>query len=310
MLKKALVTGASGFIGNHLARKLLRGGWETHVLLRPESRRDVLAGIADQLVVHQHDGSTAGLVKIVKISAPQVIFHTASLFLAHHEPSDVEPLIRSNLLFSSQLVEAASLNEVRYLINTGTSWQHYENSEYHPVCLYAATKEAFEAILTYYTEAKGLKAITLKLFDTYGPGDVRRKLFTLLRDSALSQQPLLMSGGEQLIDLVYINDVVDAYLHAADLIQRDSANRHAAYAVSSGSPLKLRDLVSEYCRITGNKVEVKWGARPYRPKEVMVPWCTGVVIPGWSPKVNLEEGLLKMGQELWSDSNGSMGVPN
>jgi nucleoside-diphosphate-sugar epimerase len=119
-----------------------------------------------------------------------------------------------------------------------------------------------------------------------------------------------MSGGEQLIDLVYINDVIDAYLHAADLIQRDSGNGHATYAVSSGSPLKLRDLVSEYCRITGMKIEIKWGARPYRPREVMVPWSTGVAMPGWSPKVALEEGLQMMGQALRSDSDGSMGVPN
>ena len=66
---------------------------------------------------------------------------------------------------------------VKILVNTGTSWQHYENKDYSPVNLYAATKQSFEAILQYYVEVASLKAITLKLFETYGLDDPRPNFF-------------------------------------------------------------------------------------------------------------------------------------
>ena len=294
----ALVTGGTGFIGASLVRRLVSDGWETHVIVRPDSDLSVLSGIGQAIRVHVHDGSTEGLIAIVKAASPRVVFHLASLFLAQHAPQDVERLIHSNLLFSTQLLEAMSVNSVRYLINTGTSWQHYENRDYSPVCLYAATKQAFEAVLTYYVEVSGLSAITLKLCDTYGPDDPRVKLFTLLRKTARTRELLLMSPGEQLIDLVYIDDVLDAYLLATERLLQDKVSGHEIYAVTSGQPVKLRDLVAGYSQIIGQPLLIEWGARPYRPREVMLPWNKGEIVPGWEPKVALAAGIALMEQPL------------
>lgn len=290
----ALVTGGTGFIGSNLVRRLVSDGWETHVIVRPDSDLNILSGIKQDIQVHVHGGSTAGLIDIVRASSPQVVFHLASLFLAQHAAQDVERLIHSNLLFSTQLVEAMSVNGVRRLINTGTAWQHYENRDYSPVCLYAATKQAFEAMLTYYVEVSGLAAITLKLCDTYGPNDPRAKLFTLLRKTARTQETLLMSPGEQLIDLVYIDDVLDAYILASERLLQNKVNRHATYTVTSGSPIKLRDLVEVYGQIIDQPLSIEWGARPYRPREVMIPWSGGAIMPGWEPKVLLSVGIARM----------------
>jgi nucleoside-diphosphate-sugar epimerase len=195
------------------------------------------------------------------------------------------------VLFGNQLLEAMKVNELSNLINTGTSWEHYNNEVYNPVCLYAATKQAFEVIMEYYIQACGIKAITLKLFDTYGPDDFRPKLFNLLNKAAVTGEPLDMSEGEQLIDLVHIDDVVEAYLISALRLLDKQVTQHERYAVSSGNPLPLKELVKLYAEVTGQAIPLHWGARPYRDREVMVPWFLGSSLPGWKPLVSLSEGI-------------------
>jgi nucleoside-diphosphate-sugar epimerase len=66
------------------------------------------------------------------------------------------------------------------------------------------------------------------------------------------------------------------------------------YAVSSGSPVPLKDLVALYARVVGKNVPVEWGAKPYRPREVMRPWNKGMLLSGWQPKTTIQEGIKKM----------------
>lgn len=288
---RALVTGATGFVGSHLVRALLDGGWEVHAVLRPSSDPAALRDLLDRVVCHTHDGSTAGLVSLVRAANPGIVFHPASLFVAEHRAEDVEPLVRSNLLFGSQLLEAMTACNVLCLLNTGSSWQHYGGSPYSPVCLYAATKQAYEAIVQFYVEARDLRAITLKLFDTYGPSDRRPKLFNLLRQARISGECLAMSGGEQLLDLVHVDDVVAAYLLAARRVRSFTEGRHESYSVHSGEPIRLKDLVDLYSTLGRKSLKVSWGSKPYRRREVMTPWDKGVWLPGWHPTTPLRKGL-------------------
>jgi nucleoside-diphosphate-sugar epimerase len=234
------------------------------------------------------------MMALIRDASPDVVFHLASHFLAQHRPEDVTPLIRSNVLFGAQLLEAMANHGAFRLVNAGTSWQHYESRDYSPVNLYAATKQAFEDILRYYAEGGSLRAVSLNLFDSYGPGDPRPKLFTLLRRVAEQGEVLEMSPGEQLIDLVYIDDIVDCFVRAADRLLAGQVTCHERYAVTSGSPVKLRELVELYARVIGKPLPIAWGGRPYRPREVMVPWHTGMTLPGWQPRVGLAEGLARM----------------
>ena len=291
----ALITGVTGFVGAHLAKRLLEEGWEVHAISRHGS---TLPGLLTdkELTLHLYDGRTETLVQCLHIVKPDIVFHLASSFLSQHESKDIELLIDSNVLFGNQLLDAMRVNGIKKIVNTGTSWQHYEDREYNPVCLYAATKQAFEALLEYYIEACGFKAITLKLFDTYGPNDSRPKLFFLLRRAFLENTVLNMSEGEQVIDLVYIDDVIDAYLIAARRLIKNSVFTKESYSVSSLNPISLRQVVELYQNIFNRKIKINWGGRPYRDREVMKTWTSGVVIEGWVAKTSLVEGMRILGR--------------
>ena len=140
--KTTLITGSTGFIGSHLTRHLVEKGWDVHVVVRPTSNMRPLTDVMKRISIHVHDGTTAQLMGIMKNSKPIILFHLAAHFLAEHSYNDIEPLIQSNVLFGNQLIESMVNRDVFHLINTGTSWQHFENKNYSPANLYAATKQA------------------------------------------------------------------------------------------------------------------------------------------------------------------------
>lgn len=286
-MRVALVTGATGFVGRHLVQKLVEDGWQVHIVTRKDS---LLPNSQDfsHVFNHAHDGTAEGMVRLVGDVKPNIAFHLASLFLSQHQPKDVEQLILSNVLFGCQLLEALKINGVKCIINTGTSWQHYENQNYSPVNLYAATKQAFEVLMQYYIEADDLKVITLMLFDTCGTNDSRPKLMNLLKRVAEQNQLLEMSPGEQYIDLVHVDDVVRAYAMAADRLLTKNIIGHEHYAVSSGKPIQLRELVKLVEHEIGKKLTINWGGRAYRDREVMVPW-KGDSLPGWTTQVDITQ---------------------
>lgn len=292
--QKVLITGATGFIGSHLTKRLISDGWDVHIIIRDNSNLKQIQDILSSITVHKYNGSTNDTFRIIKTSQPCIVYHLASLFIVKHQPKDIDQLIRSNILFGTQLVEAMTKNNVYHLINAGTSWQHYNNKNYNPVNLYAATKQSFDDILTYYVETTRLKVITLKLFDTYGPNDPRNKLFSLLHRTSLKKQILNMSPGNQLLDLVYIDDVINAFILASKYLLQNKVDSHKTYAISSVAPVRLKKIVQIYNKVTGKNLKIHWGYKPYRSREVMRPWNKGYVLPGWDPKVSLKEGILML----------------
>lgn len=295
--KVALVTGATGFIGKHLCKRLMLDGWDVHAIVRPSSDISILErfmAVPGYIHYHCYDGKSDAIVNCISEVRPTVVFHLASLFLSQHSFKDIYPLIESNIIFSSHLVEAMVQNEIYNLVNIGTSWQHYHNEDYNPVCLYAATKQAFENILKFYQETSPLKVITLKLFDTYGPDDDRPKLFNLLQHIAMNNTVLDMSPGEQLLDIVYIDDVEDSLLLAAKRLCADACKKNEVFAVSSGKHYSLKEVVEIFEEVTKLKLKINWGGRTYRDREVMTPWEKGMPLPGWSPKITLYDGIAKL----------------
>jgi nucleoside-diphosphate-sugar epimerase len=289
----ALVTGATGFVGSHVARRLVGNGWSVHLLVRDQSKLTPINKILDSVTLHWHNGSTEGMFDIMKAAHPDIVIHLAALSYVNYEPSDIVPMLQSNVIFGTQLAEAMVSNGVYQLINTGTYSQHFENKPYSPSCLYAAAKQAFEDMLTYYTEATPLKVITLKLFDNFGPDDPRSKILNLLHKSAKENKPLAMSPGEQFIDIMYIDNVVDAYEVSANRFLTGLAGKNEVYAVSSEKPIRLKDLAKTYENISGHQLQIQWGSRPYREREAMVLWDQGKPLPGWKVKITLEEGIRK-----------------
>lgn len=290
----ALVTGATGFVGSHVVRHLIATGWKVHVIIRAGSKLTMLHKLLDSVSIHTHDSTTESMFDILKNTKPDVVFHLASFASRSHEPKDITPMLQSNIAFGTQLVEAMIANQVYSLINTGTYSQHYENKLYNPACLYAATKQAYKDILKFYTETTPLKVITLELFDNYGPDDPRPKIMTLLQKAAKEKKPLAMTPGEQWIDLVYIDDIADAFELSAERLLSEKAEKDEIYSVSSQKPIRLKDLVKVFENVTGCDLQIEWGGRPYRPREEMVPWNKGRILPNWRVKIALEDGIKKL----------------
>lgn len=288
---KILITGATGFVGGNVAARTQKEGHGVCAIIRnPASRPELesrgISCFADR-------GSLPEAMDYFERETFDGIIHCASRFQTEHRAEDIHDLISSNIHFPTRLLECAARTNVKWFINTGTIWQHYGNSDYSPVNLYAATKQAFESIAAYYYEAANINFLTLKLSDTYGPHDTRPKIFNLWKRIARTGETLEMSPGEQLIDIVHIDDVVEAYLRAMDILRNDTARTLTgqSFAVTSGHPVRLRDLAGMYARVTGSTLHIEWGKRAYRDREVMVPWNRGRTIPGWQPMVPLEEGI-------------------
>lgn len=290
-----VITGSTGFVGFHLAQHLLQNGWVLHLIVREASKIEKLRHLAPQanVHIHKHDGAVESLISLFQKVRPQIVFHLAAETVVEHRPAQIKSLLDSNILLGTQVLEAMIYSGCQNLINTGSYWQHFQSQDYNPVNLYAATKEAFECILRYYTECGSIRAVTLKLFDVYGPQDERHKLFSQLEQAFLSHETLAISPGDQKLDFVYIDDVIRAYLHAADLMAKLGLKSGPDYAVSSGKHITLRKAVEVYQRATGRKIKVQFGGRPYRKREVMVPW-KGKTLPGWRAKIDLETGIRLM----------------
>ena len=200
---RILVTGATGFIGTNLTRELRKNN-DLFILGQFEGDPEKLG--LPGIVMTDDIQRLADYIKSNKIEG---IIHLASLYLTVHTPEQVKELVSSNVYFGTAVLEAASLaGTVKWFLNTGSIWQNYnvKGDAYNPVNLYAATKQAFIDMAKYYSDVFGIKFCTLKLCDTYGPNDTRKKLFKLFKDYSESGEVLKMSPGEQKIDLTLMYD--------------------------------------------------------------------------------------------------------
>ena len=213
------------------------------------------------------------------------IIHLASLYLQSHQEKDIPDLIQSNVYLGTAILEAATSAGVKWFINTGTIWQNYNvpdgSDAYCPVNLYAATKQAFMDITKFYSETTDMRVCTLKLCDTYGPNDPRKKIFALFEENARTGEVLKMSAGEQKMDILHIDDVVEGFVHLAEMLQKGEELRDE-YVLSSSQQMTLRELAVKFEREHNVHLNIEWGARPYRVREVMTPY-KGNVLPGWKP---------------------------
>lgn len=292
-MKKALVTGGTGFIGSNLCRRLLKDGWKIFLITKKEFGYDNIIDIKEKLEIYEYEDNFFELMEYIKRTEADVVFHLASTIITEHKAQDIHKILQGNITFGTEILEAMKYSKTKLFINTGTYWQHYNNEEYNPVDLYAATKQAFQDIIKYYTEAENIRCITLKLFDTYGEKDKRPKLINLLNKFADKGIELNMSPGEQILDLVHVEDIVEAYIVAYENLNKDLFLRDEKYVVATEERYQLKEVIQLFEEISNKKLNINWGGREYRKREVMIPWNDYKVLPNWKRKINLKEGLLK-----------------
>lgn len=284
---KILLTGATGFIGSVVARRLSTE-YEVICAVRSTSDRARLLGTDVQYLLT--DTGTEQLYQKMAAAEPDLVIHIAGVFYSEHGRETLENILQSNVVYAAKIFDAAYGAGCRAFINTGSCWQNYEGEDYNPVNLYAATKQAAEDILAYYVRAKACRAVHLTIFDSYGPNDSRRKILNILRDTP-DGGTIGMSGGQQKMYLTYLDDIVDAYVQAVKLIQEMPNGTVAKYSVRGENPYSLRDIAEAYLKASGKTIDIHWGERPYRNREIMDPSGWGVPVPGWKPKYSLESGM-------------------
>lgn len=291
MDRKIVISGVNGFAGRHVAKRLLKAGYQVHGIVRPTSDVEPLRNlVSNQVAIHTYDENKDDLRKIINNIKPNLICHLAACVQTGHVYEDVRNMINSNITFGTCLAEAAISSNCNKIINASTYWTHYNNESYNPVNLYAATKEAFKNILSYYEEACGLQVVTLDMFDNYGRDDTRRKVFNLLRRAIIYGETLEMSDCTQLVNFLHVDDLADAFYFTADRMLKDSSFK-GCYTVAASASVPLKDIVDIFKEYAGEKLHVNIGARPSRKREVMVPWDKGTMLPGWKARIELRDGV-------------------
>ncbi|WP_144186541.1 NAD-dependent epimerase/dehydratase family protein [Elioraea rosea] len=281
---KVLVTGATGFIGRHLVARLVADGHDTHALLRPMSDATRLPR---SVTVHHDAGPLDALLASVR---PEAALHLATRYQHGHAHGDIAPMLEANIVFGARLADAAARCGTRAFVTLGTGAQHAGDGA-TPATLYAASKQAFETVLCAIARSNGLATATLIVFDTFGPNDTRGKILDRMIEAARTGTSLALSPGGQAIDLVHVEDVVDAILHAARGLLDGTIASGSRFALSSSMPMTLREMADTVTEALGRPVPAQWGTLPYRPGEIMMPWRGGAPLPGWQPRRSLEEHL-------------------
>jgi nucleoside-diphosphate-sugar epimerase len=242
------------------------------------------------------ENNTDKLIEFFNDNNIEGVIHLASLFLKDHKTDDIPGLIVSNILLGTCLLEASKQSHVKWFINTGTYWQHYENNQYTPVNLYAATKQSFEDIAKFYIETSNLIFVTIKLNDTFGPDDTRSKIMNLLMKHAKTKEVLKLSPGEQIMEITYIENIVDFYFCLIDLLENGNTIelKGKSFSPKATTRLSLKQLVKVFEEEIGQQLNLEWGGHSYRNREVMNPWENAESLPGWREKISIREGIRRL----------------
>ncbi len=291
LFRKVLVTGATGFIGSYLVKRLVAEGIETHIIIRKDSDLSLFQDVLEDVTLHTHEGTMTSMDSILKKAGPELVYHLASYVVGDHKPDQVSNLIASNITFGCQLLEAMKSSGCNKIVNTGTFWQHYGNQDYCPVNLYAATKQSFQSILHHYSESCLFKCLSLQLFDSYGANDPRPKLLSLLKQTIDDGSTLDMTPGRQFIYLVHVSDIVQAYILGGKYLFENSHSAPKTFFVRPLTPVNLKELALLISEVVGKEIKINWGGKPYRQREIMDDINAFPTLPGWKEKIDLKSGL-------------------
>lgn len=289
-MKQVVITGITGYIGSHLARELIARGVKVFGLAREPWNTTYIADIKDRLHLFPYDGTAESIQKTLEIAKPDVVFHLATHYARSHSLDEITAMHECNLLYGNYLLEAMNICGVRSVVYASTVFCHYQQEAYNPLNLYAATKQAFSDIMRYYTEACDIRSLTIYLSDSYGPGDKRPKLLNLLKRAYRENMPVNVSSGLQDYDVLYISDITSALIQGGKLVLEQETTS-TAYQIYNEKYLNLRDTVALMERVNQIKVPVNWGANSSisRSNEQVI--RVNPLLPGWHPKVSLEDGL-------------------
>jgi CDP-paratose synthetase len=255
---KILVTGATGYIGNYFIRMMQNDASITALLRRESNEESLISFSCSTLRFNSYEE----IPLIMELNKFDGVMHFASHISDSSGDENIGTLIDSNILYSTYLLEGASKSGVSWFINTGTFWQNYNSSIYCPVNLYAATKESFQCISKYYTETSEMLFATIKLNDTFGPHDKRKKLLSYIINSNQSSGDIIqLTDGEQIIDASFIEDIISAYWQLIIELNKDHSLSGKTFYVSNSEKYTLKETIGLLESVTCKKFNINWGGK-------------------------------------------------
>ena len=306
-MKRTLVTGATGFVGANLAMRLLRDGYDVHLLVRPGSDRWRIAPLERNAPIYEVDlEDEVAVRRAVRAIEPAWIFHLAA-HGAYAWQTDERRIVQTNVVGLLNLLDACLDTGFETFINTGSSSEYgfkdhpaAETELPEPNSYYAVAKTSATLLCRYVANAHGARIPTLRLYSVYGPYEQPGRLIPTLAACALegSLPPLVAPAIAR--DFVFVDDVCDAYLLAAQKEHRDLGS---VYNVGTGVQTTLAEAVAIARDVLSLNVEPHWGSMSERDWDTTV-WIADArkirTALGWRPRHSFEGGFQEVVEWLRS----------
>lgn len=301
-MKKVLLTGASGFIGQHAIAPLLKRGYEVHAVSTAARTEDSLGAIWHQanLLV---SGTTQKILEQVK---PTHLLHLAWYVVPGKLIASPENF--SWVAASMDLLRGFAEQGGQRLTICGSCYEYDWNYGYcsekltpaTPNTIYGACKQALNLMLRSFASQSALSAAWGRVFFLYGPQEHPDRLVSSVIRSLLKNEPARCSHGRQIRDYMHVQDVADGLVALLDSAVEGDVN------VSSGQATTLREIVLAIGKLLERPELIQLGAIPARANDapLVVGDNTRVTAEtGWVPQYDLEAGLQHT-IEWWKTQTG------
>lgn len=296
-MKRVLLTGATGFVGANLCRRLLSDGYDVYCLVRNEFANWRIEDIQSDIQIHFVDlNSFDSLLPVIKRIRPEWIFHLAT-HGAYSWQVDLDKIIHTNVLATVNLVQACLKTDFEIFINTGSSSEYgykdhapSETEWVDPNSYYAVTK-VFATLFCRYTAIRHKVCMpTIRLYSVYGPYENPGRLIpTIILHGMRSSLPPLVDPNTAR-DYIHVNDVENAYLLLARQLGGENGE---IFNLGSGVQTTVGEVVDLARRFFNLSVEPQWGTMPRRAWDTFI-WKannSNLKAEGWDPKYTFEDGF-------------------
>lgn len=294
--KRILVTGANGFIGSHLVKKLIDVKADVYALTSPQSKLQRLREIESGVNIVRGD-----LLDPISLSAlcdeicPQAVFHLAS-YGVYPDQIDLLRVSHVNGFGLTNLLVALK-DKFECFIYTGTSIEYgakkspmKETDLLEPNNFYGATKAGNTLLLQAYAVHNKKKIITLRPFYIYGPGEAETRLIRTIIHACLEGRELPLTSFNETRDFVYVEDLIKAYLISAS----DHIQGSHIINIGTGVETSFREVIRIVEDLTQKKIKVVEGKYEQRPWSSNC-WAADATkakqLLNWVPAYTLREGI-------------------
>lgn len=290
---KVLVTGGSGFIGQHLCRRLHQTGAEVHTTSRRPAPEDRAASLADDCW-HQLDLADRDAVdRLMDKIEPQVVYHLASHVVGARDRELVKSTFDANLASTVHLLDAATRLGCHRFVQVGSLEEpDLDEPLAAPSSPYAAAKAAASSYGRMFHSLYGTPVVLARLFMVYGPAQwALKKLVPYVILSLLRGETPRLSSGQRPVDWIYVDDVVEGLLRLA----RVDGLAGQRVDLGRGQLHTIQQVVEVLYRLLGQAEGPGFGGLADRPLEQVrrAQVDTTQQQLGWSPQIDLEEGLAR-----------------